>query len=61
MVDTSEAEICKRRRAQNVDETRVRLAGVDIAAVNPVEEFPKLRRGHKGCFSLTLPTAAVYR
>jgi hypothetical protein len=61
VIDASEAEIRNRGSAQIVEETRVGVARIERAPVYLVEEFSQLRRGHKGCFSLTLPTPAVYR
>ena len=61
VIHASEAKIRHRCGAQIVEQAGVRVAGIERAAVDLVEEFPQLRRRHKGCFSLTLATAAVYR
>lgn len=61
VIHTSEAQIRDWYRTQIVEETRMRIARIQRAALDLIEEFPELRRGHKGCFSLTLPTLAVYR
>jgi hypothetical protein len=61
VINASEAEIRNRTSAQIVKETRVGVARIERTPVYLVEEFSQLRRGHKGCFSLTLPTSAVYR
>ena len=61
VIDASKAQIRDWCGTQIVEQTCMRFTWSQRAALYLIEEFPKLRRGHKGCFSLTLPTLAVYR
>jgi hypothetical protein len=61
MVYPGEAQIGHWRGTQVVEEARVGSARIERATLDLVEQVPQLRRSHKGCFSLTLPTSAVYR